>query len=318
MRRSYLEFRDFLDNPIPGVTISPNADLSTRTSMRTRCRTAILAEVNDPRGLRELLQRAHERAWPLLMLGGGANMLFATSFFNGITVSLGKPFESIMPLDMGVLRIGAATPLPSLIGSAKRFGLMGLEFLYKVPGQVGGALAGNAGAGGWGICDLLERAVCMTRNGKIIQLKRGDFRYSYRFSELKELIVLEADIRLRPLDPAESERLKTDYSAKKKSQPYHLSSSGCIFKNVLDTATNTRVSTGKLIDDAGLKGYCIRDAMVSEGHGNFIVNVGQATGEDFLALISFVQDAIGEQYGVDVELEVNVVGGPMANVKVYS
>ncbi len=318
MRRVRSEFHDLLANPIPGIVVSPNADLTMRTSMRTHCRAAIHAEVNDPRGLRDLLRRASERDWPLMVLGGGANTLFATSFFEGIVVTLGKSFEGVMPLPGGLVLAGAATPLPFLLSATNRVGLMGLEFLIKVPGHVGGALAGNAGAGNWGLCDFMERALCMTRCGRILEVRRGDFRYGYRHSELKEVIILNAELRLRPLDPEEAERQRNDFLSRKKQQPYDKPSSGCIFKNVTDPATRQRVSTGMLIDQAGLKGYAIRDAVISEGHANFIVNAGEASGEDFQALINFVQDTLYDRYGIEPDLEVNVAGGPMANVRMFA
>lgn len=306
-------YQNLLDFPIEGVWARPNYDLTKKTTMRTQARCAMMCEINDPRGLQELLKRARQFDWPLMVLGGGANTLFATSYFDGVVVMLGRPFSEVVQVEPGVLRAGAGAKLPGLIASARANGLMGLEFLTMVPGQVGGAVAGNAGAGGEGICDLIERAVVMGRNGRVYQLRRGDFDYGYRACDLKEVIILEADLRLSKLDERLSEARAADFKSKKKNQPYDLPSSGCIFKNPMDVVTRSQVSAGKLIDEAGLKTMNIGDAVISDGHANFIVNKGTATGEDFLALVSMIQDELREKKGIELELEVNVVGGPLGH-----
>jgi UDP-N-acetylmuramate dehydrogenase len=153
----------------------------------------------------------------------------------------------------------------------------------------------------------------MTRDGFIACVERNQFRYSYRFSDLREAVILEADFRLEPYNRYESDRRKKEFSEKKANQPYSLPSCGCIFKNP-KAEKNAPLYAGKLIEESGLKGYAISSAEVSKGHANFMVNMGHSTGEDFLALISFVQDRVHERFDVELELEVQVVGGPMNSV----
>ncbi|MDX2176224.1 MAG: UDP-N-acetylmuramate dehydrogenase [Candidatus Sumerlaeia bacterium] len=305
------EFRELLDRPIPGVSFTPFADVTKKTTMKTRARAAMLAHADCPRGLAELLRRARAMGWPLRMLGGGANTLFAAGFYEGVLVTLGNAFAQVEYLGGTMLRAGSATPMPRLLKLANQHGLMGLEFLHMVPGQVGGGLAGNAGAGDYGLCEFLERCLCLTRDGRLLEVGRGGFDYGYRFSELSQVVVLEADFRLMPLHAQEAERRKADFKAKKAGQPYDWPSSGCIFKNPRPAGGGKPVSAGKLIDEAGLKGYRIGDAAVSEGHANFIINLGEATGEDFLALITLIQDVVQEKHGVELEAEVKILGGPL-------
>lgn len=297
---------------IPDLRLKANADLTRCTSMRTRSTAAVLAEPQTPRALRHLLVLAREREWPLVMIGGGTNTIFATAYFEGIVVILPPDvFGRTDVVDDNIVRVGAAADLGGLLNFVRRSGLMGLEFCTMIPGTVGGALAGNAGAGNWGLCDFVERVLLLTRSGRPIELQRGDFRFSYRHSELSEAVVLEADLLLEPLDPELSRERAKEYISKKKGQPYKIPSSGCIFKNPTDPATGKKVSAGWLIDQAGLKGYSLNSAKVSEDHANFIVNVGEAGGEDFLAMISLVRDIVADRFGIELEVEARIVGGPL-------
>lgn len=294
----------------PGLHIQTDFDLTMKTSMRMQSTAAMHVEVDSPTALRKLLREAHAEDVPAFILGGGRNTLFATSYFDGVVFQLGKSFSGVEHLGGKLIRVGSGTQLPKLLASVKECELMGLEFLTMVPGTVGGALAGNAGAGEFGVCDFVERVYLMTRDGFIACVDRNQFRYAYRFSELKEAVVLEADFRLEPFDRTESERRINKYREKKVNQPYHVPSSGCIFKN--PTLENgSTISAGKLIDECGLKGYQIRSAQVSESHANFIVNNGRSRGEDFLALISLIRDIVEQKTGKLLQVEVQIVGGPL-------
>ncbi len=297
----------------PGLTIQTAADLTPHTSMRMHTRAAVHARATSPSGLMRLMREANRLETPAFLLGGGCNTLFATSFFDGIVFSLGGDFNRLEYAGGTIIRAGAGAKLPKLIRFARDCGLMGLEFLTMVPGTVGGALAGNAGAGNWGLCDFVENVFLMTREGFIARVNRNQFRYGYRHSDLREAILLEAEFRLEPLDEMERRRRVEEYTAKKTNQPYNEPTSGCIFKNPRDPETGGLVSAGKLIDDCGLKGYTIRSARVSERHANFIVNNGDSCGEDFLALISLVRDIVQAKTGIELELEVQIVGGPMSS-----
>jgi UDP-N-acetylmuramate dehydrogenase len=292
------------------LAVAANEDLSSKTSMRMGAVAAAYCQPDTPFALKKLLHQAKALGLPTFILGGGRNTLFATSYFDGVVINLDKRFGKLQAAGDMCIRAGASVQLPHLLSFAHRSGLMGLEFLTMVPGTVGGSLAGNAGAGNWGLCDFVERVWLMTRDGFIACVNRNQFRYTYRHSELSQAIVLEADFRLEHYDQHEAERRIEEYKAKKAGQPYRVPSSGCIFKNPR-LPNGQSVSAGKLIDECGLKNYKIGSACVSQGHANFIVNEGASSGEDFLALISFIQDNVYAKTGIELETEVQIVGGPL-------
>lgn len=299
---------------IPGVNLTPNARLDNLSTMKSKARAEILAEVQDPQGLFYLTRLCEKKGYPLLMLGGGSNTIFATSYFEGVVVQLNSPvFNSMEAVKNNVIRVGAGSKLTGLLSYTRKVDMMGLEFCTMIPGTVGGALAGNAGAGNWGLCDFVDSVLVMTRDGEIGEIRRNEFRYSYRHSDLSEYIILEAEVRLEKYVEEISKARSREFRDKKKTQPYNLPNTGCIFKNPIDPRTGNLVSAGKLIDEAGLKNYTINGSCVSEGHANFIVNQGKACGEDFLALISLIQDIIFERTGIELELEAKIVGGPLTS-----
>lgn len=307
--------RDRALTSIANLELIANADLSSRTSMRTNSSAAVLAVPHDPYALRLLVRLARDREWPLLVLGGGTNMIFATRRFEGIVVNLPKAvFGQSVQTDERAITVGAAAALGGVFSFSRNCKLMGLEFTSGIPGVLGGAIAGNAGAQNWGICDFVERVTVMTRDGKVLSMNRGDFRFSYRNCDLAEHIVLEAELLLEPLDEQISKQRVNDFLDKKKNQPsWKVPSCGCVFKNPRDPRTGDKVSAGKLIDEAGLKGYTLNGVLVSPQHANFLVNEGGAGGEDFLAMISLIQDRVYDRHGVMLELEARIVGGPLTS-----
>lgn len=308
------DFRPLLELRVPGLSIYPDYNLTGKTWMKMRSTAAVYAEVGHPIALQALLQTVRQLGIPAYLLGGGANTLFATSYFEGVVFRLGSNFAEVDYAGGNIIRAGSAVNLRKLHKFAHACGLMGLEFLEKIPGTVGGALAGNAGAGGWGLCDFVQRVIVMTREGFIAPIERHQFRYGYRFSELRDCIILDAEFSLEPLDMVEARRRETEFLAMKEGQPYNIPSSGCVFKNPTDPVRKKPVSAGKIIDEIGMKGYGIRSARISEQHANFFINEGGTSrGEDFLALISLVRDIVQQRRGIELELEVNIVGGPLSS-----
>lgn len=308
-------FRKLQQEGIPDVSLKRHAAIDRMTTMRTRCTAAMLAEVRSPAGLAELMQRARWAEWPMIFLGMGANTLFATSFYEGMVVRLMGGFTSIERTGPLSLYAGAGVAIPTLLKETKLWGMMGFEFMHKVPGRVGGSLAGNAGTLKLGMCDFATSVFVMTREGVIRRLVPGDpdFQWGYRHSTLKKFVILGAEFRLEPYEEKFHQYAIQETENRKKGQPYGPPSAGCIFKNPIDPATGREVSAGKVIDECELKNYRIGSAYVSEKHANFIINErGMATGEDFFALITFIRDRVWELRGIELELEVNVVGGPWA------
>jgi UDP-N-acetylmuramate dehydrogenase len=295
---------------IPGLSFQWDAEMTTHTTMQTRSRAALLVQVESPVSLIKLTRLCRRKNYPMMMLGGGSNTIFARSFFDGIVVQLtGQAFRQKEVVAPNVIRVGAATKLTEILNFSRKEGMMGFEFCTMIPGQVGGALAGNAGAGGYGVCDFADRVLVMSRDGEFYDVYRNEYRYGYRHSELREAIILEADFRLMPMNKQLALQNSRDFRDKKKNQPYNKPNAGCIFKNPKDPNSGKSVSAGMLIDQAGLKNYSLNGCAVSEGHANFIINNGGASGEDFMALMRLIQDIIYDRTGFELEVEAQIVGG---------
>jgi UDP-N-acetylmuramate dehydrogenase len=292
--------------------------MDRHTSMKMRSRAAVLAIPHSARALRETLRLARWIRIPLYVLGGGSNTLFASSTFDGIVLKLGQSFSNVDLIAPDLVRCGAGLDLKKAVSYSIECGLAGLEFGTGIPGTLGGAAAGNAGARHQdgrelGICDFIDRLICFDRAGQVWEVERGEFQYTYRASELREVVVVEMDLRLQPTPAEEINKNLRWFREKRKGQPYGLPSCGCIFKNPTDPETGAPVSAGKLIDQLGLKGYKLGDAEISDRHANFMINRNTASGEDFLALISLTQDLIRQRTGIDLDVEVQVVGGSLTH-----
>jgi UDP-N-acetylmuramate dehydrogenase len=294
---------------IPGLHLQWDADMSSHTWMKTRSRAALLIHVESPKALIRLTQLCSRKGYPMLILGGGSNTVFARSYFDGIVVKLsGLSFMQKEVVAPNVVRVGASVKLTDLLSYSRNSGMMGLEFCTMIPGNVGGALAGNAGAGNWGVCDFVDRVLVLSRDGDLHDVYRNEYRYSYRHSQLAGGIILEADFRLMPINKQLSRQNSLDFAGKKKNQPYKIPNAGCIFKNPIDPKSGQKVSAGKLIDEAGLKKYKVNGIEVSDQHANFIINPGNGSGEDFLAVMRTIQDRVYDRFQIELEVEARIVG----------
>jgi UDP-N-acetylenolpyruvoylglucosamine reductase len=186
---------------------------------------------------------------------------------------------------------------------AKHHGLGGLEFLEGIPGCVGGALRMNAGAMGGSIFRVIESVRVMDMAGVVRDQSAQEFKVDYReCASLREHVALAAVFRGRPTDPKTITQALAAFSEKRWSAQPAAPSAGCIFRNP------TTIPAGKLIDELGCKGMRVGGALVSDIHANFIVNSGSATAQDFLALISLIQQRARTERGIELETELVIVG----------
>ncbi|MDR1765245.1 MAG: UDP-N-acetylmuramate dehydrogenase [Lachnospiraceae bacterium] len=200
---------------------------------------------------------------------------------------------------------GAGLTLSRLTALATARGLSGLEFAAGIPGTLGGATVMNAGAYGCEMKDVLTGAVVLTKEGEVLELDAKALRLGYRSSCVAEqgYIVLEAILSLHRGDPAAiRERIRELTESRKEKQPISLPSAGSTFKRPKEGYA------AKLIEDAGMRGARVGGAQVSEKHCGFVVNVGDATAADVIALCTQVEEAVMERFGVALELEIKVIG----------
>ena len=260
-------------------------------------------EVSTPSELAYVTQLKKRWDVPVTIIGRGSNLLVSDTGYAGIVVRLIGEFNRL-EFEQNRVDVGAGVSLPRLSKSAASRGLSGVEFALGIPGSVGGGLIMNAGAWGSSFGDLVERVQVMTDEGELLNLNRDDTQFSYRHSDLKRYFCVTGTIlTLTPGNSEEIEGLMQDlYRQKITNQPFAEENAGCMFKNPPGH------SAGKLIDECGLKGHRIGGAEVSKIHGNFILNLDNATAHDVLSLVRHIQDHVKRERGVDLEMEVQLLG----------
>jgi len=273
------------------------------TSFRVGGPADILAIPEDESDLCALLEWAHGSGTPVMVLGGGYNLLVSDKGIRGLVVKLGPRFDRIT-VDGDIITAGASAKLPALVEIATDAGLSGLEGLTGVPGTVGGAVYMNAGTRYGYVEDTLQfvRAVGMTGARQKIEAK--DLGLAYRSSRIGEkgLIVTEAVFRLCQGSSDEIHALCTELLENRKLQPCTVGTAGSTFKNPPGE------HAGCLIETVGCKGMRVGGAEVSTLHANFLFNVENATASDIRQLIDRVREMVRERCGIELQTEVQIVG----------
>ncbi len=250
------------------------------------------------------LARAHRV--PFFILGGGSNILVADAGIEGLVIAVRCRRTEIRP--GGLLYAEAGAALAGVARTAMRVGLGGLEWAVSVPGTVGGAVVGNAGAHGSCVADSLETATLLSPAGEVQRHPVGWFRYGYRQSRLKNqpteeaYIVLAAEFRLQPAPTAELEARAEEFLTRRRATQPTEASVGSVFKNP------TGDYAGRLIEAAGLKGHRLGQAQISPVHANFIVNLGGASATEVWRLIQLARETVASRFGIRLELEILRVG----------
>ena len=278
--------------------------MAKHTSFRIGGPADVLAQPADEAELAALLKRAGEHAVPVTLVGNGSNLLVRDKGIRGLVIKLSNIFSSIT-VDGNVMTFGSGISLAMASKKAASLSLSGLEFAVGIPGTIGGAVYMNAGAYDGEMAKVVTSVRVMDREGKISELKASELAFAYRHTALQNsgLIVTSVTCVLQP-DEADAIAAKmADFSQRRISkQPLELPSAGSMFKRP------PGYFAGTLIDQTGLKGYTVGGAQVSTKHAGFVVNVGGATAQDVLQLISDVQSKVFAAHGVRLEPEVLVLG----------
>ena len=288
-----------------------DAPLSAWTTYRIGGPADALVTLLDVDDLQEVLQfcRLEELRWKLL--GRGSNILAADEGFGGIVIVLGEGFKYIgrdPERDQGSnwVKSGAGVGLARLSSWCADSGLSGFEFASGIPGTVGGGVVMNAGAWGRSMADVI-RSIELVDQEKIEIISEKHLNFSYRtcraLAGRKNAVVTGVTMSFKTAAPEQiKETIRTLKEKRKERQPYGQPNCGSVFRNP------EKISAGKLIDEAGLKGRRIGDAAVSEKHANFIVNCGQASAHDVLALIDEIKEKVMQTSGVELIPEVQFLG----------
>lgn len=295
-----------------GLHIDMDVPLAPFTSLKVGGPADLFVRVQSPAELSRCLSEAHRRALPWLMVGGGSNMLVSDRGVRGLVVKVetrpgqrnrGEVLEETdefvrLRCEAGVLTAGLARWTASL-------GFRGLEWGCGIPGTIGGAAAGNAGAYGGDMASIVERVRVWLPDGEQV-IEAASLGYSYRASRFKRSLepaaVLSVDLKLPRGSAHEAlEQIEQNESRRRANQPTERSC-GSVFKNP------TPLFSGQLVEATGLKGTMIGGAQISEKHGNFFVNRGNARASDIVALIRLAHKRVLEEHGVALEVEILLVG----------
>ncbi len=231
------------------------------------------------------------------IIGNGSNMIISSKY-DGVLIKLSK-FDKLDIKD-NIVKVGSGYSLSKLVLKCAKKNLSGLEFAYGIPATIGGAIYQNAGAYGYSIDDFIKYVTLLDGN-EIKTLSKDELNFGYRDSifKHKNLICLEATFELKYSNDVSYKKYMEERRLK---QPLEYPSAGSVFLNPIG------YSAGKLIEEAGLKGFRVNDAMVSYKHANFIVNVGRARAEDVIKLIRIIQDKVQADTGIYLETEQEYLG----------
>lgn len=290
-----------LQTTLPHLTIHENMPLSRFCTLGTGGEAEIFAVPSSVEDMRILFALVMNEKCPVYILGGGSNVLFPDGVITGVVISTQNltATEWISPTTAD---IASGIKLSSLMQEVHSRGLGGLEFAAGIPGTLGGALAGNAGAGGHGVCELVEEVTTVESDGSMRTWPRDEIACSYRHCSLadEKRVILSARMTFREAQPEDSELLQS-YQQRRKNQPHGLRNAGCTFKNPEGT------SAGKLLDECGCKGLCVGGAVVSDIHANFILNKGGAKSSDVMELVRLCAKRVYDGTGILLEPEIKIL-----------
>ncbi|MBP2240037.1 UDP-N-acetylmuramate dehydrogenase [Cytobacillus eiseniae] len=282
-----------------------NEPLANHTTMKIGGPADIFIEPSSIDHMIKAMELIRESNVKWTVIGRGSNLLVSDLGIEGAVIKLGKGL-STLEVNGTEVKAGGGNSIVALSTQISRQGLSGLEFASGIPGSVGGAVFMNAGAHGSDISKVLKKALILFADGKIEWLSNDDMMFSYRTSVLQKLrpgIVLEAVFQLKAGDKELIfSEMQNNKEYRKETQPWNFPCAGSIFRNPLPN------HAGKLIQDAGLKGYSIGGAKISDMHGNFIINTGHATANDVQSLINYIKKKIYDLYEVEMHTEVEIIG----------
>jgi UDP-N-acetylmuramate dehydrogenase len=285
--------------------VKVNEPLANHTTIKIGGPADFFVEPSSIEKLERLMELVSKYQLPWRAIGRGSNLLVSDNGIEGVVIKLGSGIDQLEIIG-DEISVGGGHSIVSLSTIMSKKGFSGLEFASGIPGSVGGAVYMNAGAHGSDISKILKKAKILFEDGTIGWMNNVEMEFSYRTSILQKSrpgIVIEAVFQLQAGEKnhivAEMQKNK-DY--RKDTQPYNFPCAGSIFRNPLPNYA------GKLVEVAGLKGYSIGGAKISEMHGNFIVNAGNATAKDVLDLIQHVKNTIFELYEIHMETEVEIIG----------
>lgn len=295
-----------LEKIISKERIKQNEPMKNHTSFKIGGPAEFYIKITSIKELQKILEFAKKEKIKITILGNGSNVLVSDSGIKGIVIRTNLKEIKIEPKEQNKIEITVddATPIGFLAQKLLKEEITGFEEISGIPGTIGGAILMNAGAHGKEMKDIVTEITAIDYNGKIHKFTDEQAKFTYRNSIFSsgKYIILQAKIILEKGNAKEIKAKMDEYAQfRKEKQPIEYPSAGSTFKR------GTDFITAKLIDDAGLKGYTIGGAKVSEKHAGFIINTGNATAQDVLDLAKYVTDKVYEKFGKKIEFEIKIV-----------
>lgn len=280
--------------------------MAKHTSFKIGGPADIFIKVDNIEELKNILELSNKNQTPLTIIGNGSNILVTDKGIRGITAKLNlKDITIKNENNKEIIKVDAGVPVGLLAQKLLKEEITGFEELSGIPGTIGGAVIMNAGAHGKEIKDILKKVVAMDYNGNIHEFTNEECKFAYRESifQKEKYIILQATLELEKGNSTEIKEKMDEYMQfRKEKQPIEYPNAGSTFKRGEDFVT------AKLIDEAGLKGYKVGGAQVSEKHAGFIVNVDNATAKDVIELTDYIKEKIEEKFGKKINLEIQIIG----------
>ena len=301
-----MDYIDLLINKLGEKNVLLNEPMSKHTSFKIGGTADIFIKVNNIQELQFILKIAKENNVPFFILGNGSNLLVSDKGIRGIVCKIDiNKFDIEEKGSFILVTVGSGNKNAEIAQKLLKLEIEGFEFASGIPGTIVGAIKMNAGAYRSEMKNIVLSTTYMDYNGNIykIDLKEHEFEYRKSIFSNKNYIILESTLKLKKGKKSEIEEKMNEYSkARKEKQPYNKPSAGSTFRRGEDYIT------AKIIDECGLKGKQIGGAKVSEKHAGFIINENNATSNDILELIDYVQKEVLKQTGKKIKLEIEIVG----------
>lgn len=297
---------NLIENIIDKSKIKYNESMKNHTTMKVGGNCDIMVFPETIEDIKNILKVVKKENLEYYVIGNGSNVIVPDDGIHALVIKIASKFSNIEIKD-NKIKVLSGCSMPKVAYVAKENSLKGFEFACGIPGTIGGGIRMNAGAYGSEIANILEDVTYINEDGEIKTISKDKINFSYRhsiFAENKHLIIISATFNLEYGSKNEIENImKTNMDLRKSKQPLEYPNSGSIFRRP------DGYFVGKLVDDSGLRGYTIGGAQVSEKHTGFIVNKNNATYNDVVDLIHYIQKVVYEKFNVKLQTEVEVLGG---------
>ena len=296
---------ELLTNEIKQGIVKIDEPMKKHTNFKIGGNADVFVIAKNIEEIKCVIKFSKENNIPLTILGNGSNVLVSDKGIRGIVLQIGLKEIKVEKHENALIEVDAGAMLGALAQILLKQSISGFEFAAGIPGSIGGAIRMNAGAYGGEMKDIVKNVTVLNEKGEINILTNEECEFSYRhsrFTNSKEIII-KATLKL-PFGNENEIKAKMDEYAqsRKEKQPLNLPSAGSTFKRGADFIT------AKLIDECGLKGYTSGNAQVSTLHAGFVVNLGNATAQDVLSVVSHVKQVVLEKTGKQIELEIELLG----------